>query len=222
MLLLAASLTLAACQSGADERDAVPTPAGPSIAETPRADGAPPPSAPSADAGRLISPNGIGEARVGMTVGALRAALPGGTTLGPAEPFMVDIAGLPVVHDADTLYYALVFSGEPAGEDTPLLSVATRSTAFRTAEGVGPGTTLTEAVAAHGAATLSYNTNDESREHAAFAGYPHRGVLFRVGAGGSGMAGTYATQGEYNETTTYAGDARILLVSVDLGGPVAD
>lgn len=170
------------------------------------------------DSGALIRPDGIGAARAGMKIGELRAALPAGTTLGPAEPFMVDVLGLPVVRGADTLFYVLAVAGEPMGDDAPIALVATRNPAFRTAEGIGPGTTLGEAAARYGAPTLSYSTADESREYAAFAGYPHRNVRFRV-AGGAGMAGVYSTEGEYNETARFDGSARITQVMIDLQSP---
>ncbi|HEX7242689.1 MAG TPA: hypothetical protein VF263_20540, partial [Longimicrobiaceae bacterium] len=166
----------------------------------------------------LIGPDGVGEARRGMTIGRLRAALPPGTVLGPPEPFMVDVAGLPVVRGADTLYHVLVVSGEPGGDDAPVTLLATRNRSFRTAEGVGPGTTLGEASAAYGAATLSYSTGDESREYASFARFPHPGIRFRVepGASASGTAGVYASEEEYNRTTEHDRSARISLVLVDL------
>jgi hypothetical protein len=216
LLLLLTALT--ACQQGARREGASPPDS------TARAATAPPPdTAARADTARpaaLISPTGIGEARAGMTIGALRAALPAGTTLGAAAPFMVDISALPVTRGADTLYLVLVVAGEPSDDGAPISTVATRNPAFHTAEGIGPGSTLAEAVAAYGAATVSYSTNDESREYAAFAGYPHPEIHFRVDAGSSatGFAGRYATRGEYNTTRDYDPSARISLVTVDLRG----
>lgn len=170
------------------------------------------------DSGVLIRHDGIGVARAGMKIGQLRAALPAGTTLGAAETFMVDVQGLPVVRGMDTLFYVLAVTGEPVGDDAPITLLATRNPAFHTAEGVGPGTTLTEAAARYGAPTLSYSTADESREYAAFARYPHRNVRFRVG-GGDGTAGVYSTEEEYNETAKFDGSARITQVMIDLQGP---
>jgi hypothetical protein len=178
-----------------------------------------PPSAPR-PAAALIGPTGIGEARAGMTIGELRAALPAGTTLGPAAPFLVDISALPVVRGADTLYRVLVVAGEPSDDGAPVSTVATRNPSFRTAEGIGPGSTLAEAAAAYGAPALSYSTDDESREYASFAGYPHPEIHFRVdaGPGASGLAGRYSTRGAYNTTREYDPAARISLVMVDLRG----
>lgn len=212
LLLLTA---LAACQPSAGRDRASPPESAPGAA-APGVVSSPPPAPRPAAA--LIGPTGIGEARAGMTIGELRAALPAGTTLGAAAPFMVDIDALPVVRGADTLYRVLVVSGEPSDDGAPVSTVATRNAAFRTAEGIGPGSTLAEAAAAYGAPTLSYRTDDESREYATFARYPHPEVHFRVGAGSdaSGLAGRYDTHGEYNTTRDYDPDARISLVMVDL------
>lgn len=220
LLLLTA---LAACQPGAARDAAAP----PDTAAGAAAEDAPAPAAPAPaarPANGLIAPTGIGEARAGMTIGGLRAALPDGTTLGPAAPFLVDVSALPVVRGPDTLYRVLVVAGEPSGDGAPVTLVATRNPNYRTAEGIGPGSTLEEAAAAYGAPTLSYSTDDESREYASFANYPHPGVRFRVDAGSSatGLAGRYATRGEYNTTRDYDPGARISLVMVDLrAGPAA-
>ena len=212
---LAALTASVGCQADTGDREP-PPPADQAIVTTlPRPD--------SIDSGHLIRPDGIGVATAGMTVGELRKALPAGTTLGPATSFMVDFTGIPVLRGTDTLYYALVAAGPPVGEDSPIPSVATRNPASHTAEGVGPGATLGEAVAIYGAATLSYNTNDESREFATFQAYPHPEVHFRIdpGPAANGLAGRYSTRGEYNETSDYDRSARISVVSVNLESKVA-
>jgi hypothetical protein len=210
---LVALAALAACESRAERDDSSPPAAAARIGSAPQ------PEEP--DTAGLIGPTGIGEARAGRTIGELRRALPAGTTLGEAAPFMVDISALPVVRGPDTLYRVLVVSGEPSDDDAQISTVATRNPSFRTAEGIGPGSTLAEATAAYGAVTLAYSINDESREYASFADYPHPEIHFRVDAGpaASGFAGRYATRGEYNTTRDYDPAARISLVMVDLRRP---
>ena len=167
----------------------------------------------------LIAGDGIGSARAGMTVAEFRAALPTGTNTGELDQrFMVDLTAVPVIMETDTLYY-LLFSQVDALSDTMHLQlVATLNPQVRTAEGVGPGTSIGEAARKYGEPTLSYSTNDESREYAKFRRYPASNVLFRVGPGEGDafFAGKYATEGEYNETTSFDRAATIRMILVDL------
>jgi hypothetical protein len=183
----------------------------------------PPPSstAPAADAERVIRPDGIGRATAGITFGELRARLAPDQRLGDRVPFMVDFGALPIISGADTLYHVLVETGEEAADEAPVRLVATVNPSMRTAEGIGPGSTLAEAAAVYGPATLSYNVNDESREYARFAGYDHETVLFRAlpASQTSSGVGRYETKGEYNETTSYDPDGFIGIVLVNLSTP---
>jgi hypothetical protein len=170
-----------------------------------------------ADTARLIRPDGIGRVRAGMTIGTLRGVLPRGESLGPPVPYMVDIDAMPIVQDGDTLYSILIVSGESSADNALIELVATTDTTFRTRDGIGPGSTLREAAAVYGAATLAYNTNDESREYASFENAPP-GIRFRVAPAQdtSWLAGVYDTGGEYVETTEYDPDARIFMVVTNL------
>jgi hypothetical protein len=176
---------------------------------------APPATEAPADRSALISADGIGAATRGLTFGELRAALGPGQSLGEPGPYMVDLDGVPVIAGGDTLYRILVEEGaEPADGDT-IATVITSHPGFRTAEGIGPGSTLREAAQRYGAPTLSYNVNDESREYASFPGYPADNVLFRVGPDENiAFAGTYGTREEVNTTTTFDADAPIRYVLV--------
>lgn len=167
------------------------------------------------DPDRLIRPDGIAHASAGMTIGDLRAALPNGTTLGRARPYMVDIAAMPVVADGDTLYLILIPSGEPSDDDARINLVATTDTTFRTMEGIGPGSTLEQAERAYGMPTLAYSIHDESREYATFPDL-HRDIRLRVlpPSDTAAFAGIYTTAGEYNETRHYHPLARIAMVIV--------
>lgn len=164
---------------------------------------------------RLIRADGVGLARIGMTIGQLRASLPPNLRLGERSSFMVDIDGMPVVEGGDTLYRVLILAGEPAADDAIIELLATSHPGFRTGENVGPGSTLAEAAAKYGQPTLSYSINDESREYAAFDALPP-GIMLRVTSAADSLpfAGVYGSEGEYNETTRYHSDARISMVLV--------
>ena len=192
------------------------------VEPAPVADGAAASSAPEAagqQASAAIDGTGIGAAMVGMTLGELRTALAESATTGePNDRFMVDVTALPVVEGTDTLYHLLFPVGTVIDSDTPLELVATTHPQARTTEGVGPGTTLGAAADLYGPPTLSYSVHDESREYARFPDQPSDRILFRVAppTGLSWLAGSYASEGEYNETTIFDPEARIFMVLVRL------
>ena len=166
----------------------------------------------------VIGESGIGYARRGMTLRALRDSLPPAIRLGDLdERFMVDISALPVIAGSDTLYHLLFSSLEAVNDSLHLEMVATLNPGARTTDGLGPGTTLADFAARHGPLTLAYSVNDESREYVHFGSQPGN-MYFRVRppADDRAFAGVYATSSEYNTTTRYAPDARILMVIVDL------
>jgi len=213
-IMLTALATLAAC--GGREPDA---PADMSAAADagPVTDTVVGPSA-SEQAERLvISSDGIGLARRGMSLGELRNALPASHVMGaPDSAFMVDLVAIPVSSGADTLYRLIVPAGEPVGDSVTPHLVMTMHPQAQTAEGVAPGMTIADAARIYGEPVLSYSVHDESREYAEFPRQPER-VRFRVRPAGDGaFAGTYASSGEYNTTGEYAGDARIWMIFVDL------
>lgn len=165
----------------------------------------------------VISSEGIGLARRGMSLGELRHALPGSYVMGaPDSAFMVDVVAIPVSSGADTLYRLILPAGEPVDDGARPHFVMTMHPGVRTAEGVAPGMTLADAARIYGEPVLSYSVLDESREYAEFPRQPER-VNFRVlPAGDDTFAGTYTTSDEYNTTDEYAGDARIWMIFVDL------
>lgn len=194
----------------------------PAAERAPVADGAAPTSGPETagpDASAAVDGAGIGAATVGMTLGELRSALAPTAAIGsPSDRFMVDVIALPVVEATDTLYHVLFAVGTAIDEDTPLELVATTHPLARTADGVGPGTTLGAAAERYGPPTLSYSVHDESREYANFPEQPSDRLLFRVAPapGLSSLAGSYETAAEYNETAVYDAEARIFMLLVRL------
>ena len=154
-----------------------------------------------------------------MTVDEVQRALTDGASIGKLdELFMVDLSALPVVAGADTLYHLVFVHGDPVTDTTHLQMVVTTHPRVTTPEGIGAGSTMGEAASRYGQPTLSYNTNDESREYAKFPGYPAGNVWFRLkpGDGAAFFVGKYGTSGEYNETTTFDSAGRIMMVMVDL------
>lgn len=166
-----------------------------------------------------ISNAGMGIVAHGMTLGDTKLAARDSLRLGEVTAtFMVDVQAIPVIGGQDTLYFLLFPAGSAVTDTTHVESVATLNEAVRTAEDVGPGMRLDDAVARYGGVVLEYNTNDESREYVSFASNHNDRVLFRVqlGATDDGLAGIYETHNEYNRTVKYKRNARIMMVLVRL------
>ncbi|MGB2926872.1 MAG: DUF1176 domain-containing protein [Limnothrix sp.] len=123
---------------------------------------------PAAD--QLITATGVGMAKLGMTLGELKQLLPEGYTVQPTE-LGVDLPPAMQVSFYDAAQFDLAFSDEDTSitNQSKIEMIVVRSPMYRTAEGVGPGTPLKQAIAQYGAATLSYNTETESRESIEFA-----------------------------------------------------
>jgi hypothetical protein len=80
---------------------------------------------------------------------------------------MVDLPAIHVIQEGENLFYLVYGSWETLEDNDSITMIATDNSQFRTAEGVGVGTTIQEAEAIYGEATLSYNTDNESREYEA-------------------------------------------------------
>jgi len=162
----------------------------------------------------LISPQGIGAARLGMTFGDLKRSLGSDTELAVKSPFIVDFDAVAIRQGGDVQYYILYLSGQTLSDTDVIQGILTDNAKFRTAENVGPKTSLAEAEQVYGQATLSYNTQNESREYARFAKQPPA-LSFSTGNGNAATAGIYSTpQSEYNETQQFRDDAVIQSVLV--------
>lgn len=172
------------------------------------------PTPESADS-TLISATGIGPAQLGMTLGDLKAALGSETEFAVESPFIVDFDAIAVRQGEEVLFYILSLPDQPLTDADPIEGLYTDNPKFHTDAGVGPGISLPQAEQAYGTATLSYNTQNESREYARFERQPSTNLSFATGNGNQNTAGVYPspTQ-EYNETQEYRDDATIQSVLV--------
>jgi hypothetical protein len=202
-------------ESSSLETPSASAPGTPSVVAEADATPSPVPPSPVATDSTVISSEGIGSAQLGMTLGELKGVLGSETEFVVESPFIVDFDAIAVRRNGETLYHILYLAGETFGDDDVIQGLYTDNTRFRTAEGVGPGTPLTEAEQAYGEATLAYNTQNESREYARFERQPASNVSFATGNGNENPAGVYAASNEdYNETTEFRSDATIQSVLV--------
>lgn len=163
----------------------------------------------------LISPKGIGAAQLGMTLGELKQRLGSGVEYTVESPFIVDFDALAVRKDGEVQYYILYLAGQSFGDQDVIQGLLTNNPKFQTAEKIGSNSTLQAAEQAYGQVTLSYNTDNESREYARFANQPAGNISFATGNGNAATAGIYTSPGgAYNETQQFKDGATIESVLV--------
>jgi hypothetical protein len=165
----------------------------------------------------LISATGIGSAQLGITLKHLKQVLGAKAKFQSVSPFMVDvdINAIAVSQSGKVQYYILYPAGTKFSDSDRIEGVLTDRPNFRTAEGVGPGTTLKQAEAIYGDVTLFYNTSNESREYVKFARQPAKNLLFRTFAPEQTFAGIYPSGSrEYKETKKFQANASICSVMV--------
>ncbi|MBI4782100.1 MAG: hypothetical protein HY785_12380 [Oscillatoriophycideae cyanobacterium NC_groundwater_1537_Pr4_S-0.65um_50_18] len=150
-----------------------------------------------------------------MTLAELKQTLGQDAEFLVKAPFIVDFDAIAVRKGGEIQYYILYLAGQSFSDQDVIQGVLTDNPKFLTAEGVGAGTTLESAVQAYGQATLSYNTQNESREYARFDRQPAANISFNTGNGNATPAGIYASPlSEYNETQEFQPEATIRSVLV--------
>ncbi len=165
---------------------------------------------------QLISPEGIGPAKVGMKFGELKKALAGKAEFKVKSPFIVDFDAIAVTQAGKEQLYILYQAGVPLNDSDVIEALVTNNPNYRTAQGVGPGTPIEQAETVYGKASLSYNTLNESREYVKFANPPSKDISFRTQAPqGQPLAGIYpSSKAESKETKNYQKGAVIGIVEV--------
>jgi len=211
-LILGSLLLLTGCPEARPPLAEVPSPvesASPTVPPAPSPDDVPPSPSPVAPE---LSATGMGAATLGMTFGDLKQAMPE-ATFTVMSPFMVDFDAIAVSQTDTVQFYILYLAGDNFSDTTPIQGLLTEHPDFRTPQGIGPGSTIAEAEAAYGDATLSYNTENESREYVRFQNHPSPNMAFRTGTGGD--AGIYPeADSTFHETQEYRPDATIQSVMV--------
>ena len=115
----------------------------------------------------LITADGVGRAKFGMTLREYRQQMQEGMTLEPTI-LGVDIPDGLQLSWYGEVQYDLGFDTETITEDSKIELIAVRSTSYKTATGIGAGTPLDAAIAIYGRATLAFNAENEMRESITF------------------------------------------------------
>jgi len=162
----------------------------------------------------IISPEGIGNAKLGMSLGKLKQISDRNTEFKNEPNFMVDINAIAVSKSGVTQYYILYLAGTTSHPDR-ITILMTDNPNYQTQEGVKVGTSIKEAEAIYGQATLSYNTASESREYVTFADRPDSRIKYRTNWLNVGFAGIYPpTSEEYRQTQEFKDTAIIRAIEV--------
>jgi len=175
----------------------------------------------------LISPNGIGKAKLGMTLGELKQVSAPNTEFNPVSPFTSDLNAVAVSQQGLVQYYILYTAesnDEPADflpqDDDMITLLMTSNYNYQTEEGIKVGTPIQEAEDIYGNAILAYNVDGESVEYITFDDYNSDSIRFRASyfkliSDGLGFAGIYPEYpGVAYTTDKYQSDAAIAAIEV--------
>jgi hypothetical protein len=158
-------------------------------------------------ASSTITADGVGDAMLGSSPQELADALGADYDIGDEIRITVDFDGRVISRDGVVQFRAAMTNNT---DDLTLFIVSNPE--YTTAPGVGPTTTIAEAEAIYGDATLAWNNDNKGREFVSFADGPEGRIAFRTPGIGGTNVGIYA-DGEF-ETSNYADGAAIASVWV--------
>lgn len=153
----------------------------------------------------LITPTGVAGVEVGTTIEELTESLDGYDVSDDVR-LTVDLRGYTVSRDG-----RVVFRAAQVVPDSPQIELFIVSgDMYRTAEGIGPGSSIADAVQEYGEATFMLDRNNGGREFVVFANQPDGPIAFRT----YGIAGAYVGGyvGDATMTMNYQSNAAIASV----------
>lgn len=175
----------------------------------------------------LISADGIGKAKLGMSLGELKRIASPDTEFELVSPFLVDVNAIAVSQNGLIQYYILFPAGSTSHPDgstptdgDPITMLMTDNQNYQTPEGVRVGTPIEQAEDIYGDAVLAYNFEGESREYITFGNKnPYnmrfRASFFKLISDGLGFSGIYPDYpGVSNTTNKYQEGAAIAAIEV--------
>jgi hypothetical protein len=167
------------------------------------------------DTARQITPVGIGEAKIGMTLGELKQKVDPQVQFSIKTNFIEGFDAIAVIKVKTVQYYIPYPSGTNFTDSDRIQHLMTDNPNYRTQQGVGPGTSIGQAVSVYGDATLSMSKDNESREFINFSKHPN-GLAFRPKpVGKRSFAGDYPESNEeYLKTEKYDKQAAIGQITV--------
>jgi hypothetical protein len=167
------------------------------------------------DSARQITPVGIGDAKIGMTLKELKQKM-GAQVQFPVKTNFIEGFDAVAVTKAGTVQYYIPYpTGTNFTDADRIQHLMTDNPNYRTQQGVGPGTSIGQAVSVYGDATLSMSKDNESREFINFSQHPN-GLAFRPKpVGKRNFAGEYPeSNDDYLKTQKYDRQAAIGQITV--------
>jgi hypothetical protein len=167
------------------------------------------------DTAREITPVGIGEAKIGMTLRELKQKVGTQVQFPVKTNFIEGFDAIAVTKGKTVQYYIPYPAGTNFTDSDRIQHLMTDNPNYRTQQGVGPGTSIGQAVSVYGDATLSMSKENESREFINFSQHPD-GLAFRPKpVGKRSFAGDYPESNEeYLKTEKYDKQAAIGQITV--------
>ncbi len=167
------------------------------------------------DPAQQITPIGIGNAKIGMSLKELKDQMGQGFQFPVKASFIEGFDAIAVTKAGAVQYYIPYPTGTQFTDADKIQHLMTDNPNYRTEQGVGPGTSIQQATTVYGGATLSLSKENESREFINFTQHPN-GLAFRPKPVGShSFAGDYPESNEeYLKTQKYDNRAAIGQITV--------
>lgn len=177
----------------------------------------------------LISSEGIGKAKLGMSLGELKQISGKNTNFQTVADFLTDLDAIAVSQKGIVQYYILYFPAEnpesgqtTAQDDLMITALMTNNNNYQTEQGVKVGTPIKEAEDIYGNAILAYNTEGETTdgEYVTFGSENPENIRFKASyfkliSDGLGFSGIYPEYpGTIYTTDKYQQDAAIAGIEV--------
>lgn len=172
----------------------------------------------------VISETGVAGIESPATLGDFVEAFPAGTALSFQPVYMVDFGALCARSGGEDALCVIFesYEVEEYQADIEVMAMGVYADQCRTAEGVGPGTSIADAASAYGAARFGFSYDNEAREYVSFADAPQAYSFRAESEGGEAVqaegnqpggphGGDYTgVEGDsYFETTTALPDAEL-------------
>jgi hypothetical protein len=168
----------------------------------------------------LITTDGIGKAKLGMTLGELKQLSKPNAKFETIPSITIDSNAIAVSQDGLVQYYILYPHDSTFTDNDPITKLMTDNYNYQTTRGVKVGTTIEEAENIYGDAILAYNPEGEPGEYVTFGEENPRNVRFKASyfkltSNGLGYSGLYSQYPGISSTTNkYRSDAEIAAIEV--------